>query len=220
MLCAHSNRWQAAIIRGRLEGKSTKECFQLVRPVTLRDDPPNVNALNTTYISTFATHLYENQVDIFAWSSEPANTFDELLKRSFIRGRSIRVASLSTRVPVTGLVDLEYTNLQHCASDIIKRSKVSCGLKRSHAEAEEDSKEGLTTKRVFRENYEGDAALAVSSYAAMSHPYLYGLPMFGMPSQAHTTDLGSMAHPSNLQSQLYRNPFAYNQPLYPYSEGA
>ncbi len=164
------------MVQGRAEGRSTKECFQLVEQVTLCK-APNVSALNMTFMSAFATHLYENQVDIFAPSSESIGIFAGLLTYILNRRTSGRPASFPTRVErvaVDYLVHAQYWILQERASVTIKQStQRKGGLKRSHGEAIKDGEQCLTTKREFRIHHRADAAPENSNSLNDNEPLPY-----------------------------------------------
>ncbi|KZM26471.1 hypothetical protein ST47_g2226 [Ascochyta rabiei] len=165
----------AAVVRGRPNGISTKECFHFVYQVTLRDNA-NVTSLNTTFISGFANHLYENRVDIFAQGSGPAKVFEGLLTYTLKRRNPrphMNTASTTIPVLVNGLVSAEYWNLQKRASIIIIESQKHGNLKRIHAETTEDNELYYTTKRVFRGSHEATCTPEIPSYEAKDGCYLY-----------------------------------------------
>jgi GTPase SAR1 family protein len=134
----------------------------------------NVNALNIIFTSAFATHLYENQVDIFTPSSESIGIFERLLTCTLKRLVPGQSALLPTRVVVDYFVSLEYQILRERASNIIKRSrKHNDGLKRSQTEAMEDNEQCFTSKRVFWEQHRAQAAPETPNYTTNNEPLLY-----------------------------------------------
>ena len=83
-----------------------------------------VNALNTMFVSTFATHLFENRIDVFDSSSGPAKLFigllNHILQKPTPAGLGFDEIAISPNQDVDYIESTEFWSLQYVASTIIK----------------------------------------------------------------------------------------------------
>ena len=117
------------MVRGHREGYTAGESFRYIRNVFIGVDV-EASALTTTFLFSFANHLYEKHLDIFAADSEPTWLFGSVIKYVLERRNKTPTPDAHARQIQRCDVDgAQFGMLQKHASKIVNRCHVFEGTK-------------------------------------------------------------------------------------------
>ena len=123
------------MVRGQRIGYTPGESFCYFREVFSGVDV-QANALNTTFMCSFANHLYENRLDVFAADSEQTWLFGSLILYFLGRNQNSTPRTHKIWVRRTDIDGVRFDELQKHASIIINRSHIPVGTKATSYQGE------------------------------------------------------------------------------------
>jgi hypothetical protein len=135
------------MVRGQRIGYTPGESFCFVRNVFNGVDV-EANALNTTFLCSFASHLHENRLDVFAADSEQTWLFGSLISYILgLRNNNSTPRTHARRIRRSDIDGAQFDELQQHASNIINRSHIFEGTKGTSNRGEANCDLGIERRK-------------------------------------------------------------------------